>query len=95
MILFELFALFRSFIGDDNDVEAAKEFIKNKYLNVMPSSGDLKRIYPHFTCSIGRIFVQYVLTYLRIISDKENIQMVFNAIEDRLFADILYRISYS
>lgn len=61
----------------------------------MPSNANLKRIYPHFTCSVGKIFVQLALTYLYKISDKENIQMVFNAIEDRLFADILYRISYS
>ncbi len=41
--------------GADNDVEAAKEFIKNKYLALVePRQSNLERnIYPHFTCSVG------------------------------------------
>ena len=43
------------FLGADNDVEASKEFIKNKYLNLVPPRDRLaeKNIYPHFTCSVG------------------------------------------
>jgi hypothetical protein len=41
--------------GVDNDVEAAGEFIKNKYLELVePSDRESERnIYPHFTCSVG------------------------------------------
>ncbi len=43
------------FVGADNDVEAAKQFIENKYLELASSSeGNVeKNIYSHFTCSVG------------------------------------------
>jgi hypothetical protein len=49
-----LFIIF-FFSGADNDVEAAKEFIKNKYLEMVePKENNSERnIYPHFTCSVG------------------------------------------
>jgi hypothetical protein len=45
-----------TFLGADNDVEAAKEFIKNKYLSLVPPRERYaeKNIYPHFTCSVGK-----------------------------------------
>ena len=48
--------IFNSFFaGEDNDVEAAKEFIKNKYLELVKPCENRKEknIYPHFTCSVG------------------------------------------
>jgi hypothetical protein len=41
--------------GADNDLEAAKEFVKNKYLeSAEPKEiNSQKNIYPHFTCSVG------------------------------------------
>ena len=50
------FFLSTSFVGADDDVESAKEFIKNKYLSLVPpkeGAGE-KTIYPHFTCSVGK-----------------------------------------
>lgn len=62
----------------------------------MPNSVNLKRIYPHFTCSVGTIFIQSIRSKRPSrISDQENIDMIFNAIKDRLFSDIRHRISYS
>jgi hypothetical protein len=51
-----------SFLGADNDIEAAKEFIKNKYLSVVPHREGMRRdIYPYFTCSVGKVFVHSLL----------------------------------
>ena len=48
-------SLNRSFSGPDADVDAAKDFIKRKYLSLIPSrdNGKERNIYPHFTCSVG------------------------------------------
>lgn len=45
-------------LGADNDVEASKEFIKDKYLSLVPPREHQaeKNIYPHFTCSVGESF---------------------------------------
>ncbi len=42
-------------LGADNDVEGAKEFIKNKYLELVEprQTNPEKNIYPHYTCSVG------------------------------------------
>ena len=46
---------FHVVIGADDDVESAKDFIKNKYLSLVPprERSAEKNIYPHFTCSVG------------------------------------------
>ncbi|CAF0987549.1 unnamed protein product [Adineta steineri] len=64
------------FIGADNDVEAAKEFIKNKYLELVePRYRHMeKNIYPHYTCSV----------------DKKNIRIVFESVRDTVLAHNLY-----
>lgn len=53
--------IYPEFQGRDDDVEAAKEFIKSKYLTVASNIRGTKRtIYPHFTCSIGK-FVFFLI----------------------------------
>lgn len=54
MLLFSIL-----FLGADDDVEAAKEYIKNKYLNLVPPRERYaeRNIYPHFTCSVGKYFL--------------------------------------
>jgi hypothetical protein len=50
-----MFVYHSLFPGPENDVEAAKEFIKTKYLELVPprEKHAEKNIYPHFTCSVG------------------------------------------
>lgn len=64
------------FDGVDNDVDAAKDFIKNKYLRLVPSRERYaeKNIYPHFTCSV----------------DSKNIRIVFESVKDTVLAHNLY-----
>lgn len=47
------------FSGADDDIEASKIYIKEKYLSLVPPRHNCleKNIYPHFTCSVGQSFV--------------------------------------
>lgn len=86
------------FIGVDDDVEAAKQFIKNKYLSLIPVKERYteKNIYPHFTCSVGRHFILFFFFYyLSIYSlssnlDSKNIRIVFESVKDTVLAHNLY-----
>ncbi|CAF1085986.1 unnamed protein product [Adineta ricciae] len=64
------------FDGADDDVEAAKQYIKNKYLRLVPPREGCaeKNIYPHFTCSV----------------DSKNIRIVFESVKDTVLAHNLY-----
>ncbi|CAF0734642.1 unnamed protein product [Rotaria sordida] len=68
--------VYPEFDGADNDVQAAREFIKNKYLSLVPKSERYteKNIYPHFTCSV----------------DSKNIRIVFESVKDTVLAHNLY-----
>ncbi|CAF2332385.1 unnamed protein product [Rotaria sp. Silwood2] len=68
--------VYPEFDGAENDVHAAREFIKNKYLNLVPRSERYteKNIYPHFTCSV----------------DSKNIRIVFESVKDSVLAHNLY-----
>ncbi|CAF0775269.1 unnamed protein product [Rotaria sp. Silwood1] len=68
--------VYPEFDGADDDVEAAREFIKNKYLSSVPKSERYteKNIYPHFTCSV----------------DSKNIRIVFESVKDTVLAHNLY-----
>jgi len=60
--LFECFFLSLWFVGADDDVEAAKESIKNKYLNAVSVKADVKKnIHPQFIYSVCKVFVRSVL----------------------------------
>ncbi len=88
-----IFVFYPWFIGADNDVDAAKEFIKNKYLNVIPTIENMKRvIYPHFTCSVGEylFFVTLSINLFGLNLDSKNIEIIFNEIKDRIFEDIIF-----
>ncbi|CAF3566235.1 unnamed protein product [Rotaria sordida] len=68
--------VYPEFDGADDDVQAAREFIKNKYLSLVPKSERYteKNIYPHFTCSV----------------DSKNIRIVFESVKDTVLAHNLY-----
>ncbi|CAF4102265.1 unnamed protein product [Rotaria socialis] len=68
--------IYTEFDGADDDVEAAKQFIKNKYLSLVPVKERYteKNIYPHFTCSV----------------DSKNIRIVFESVKDSVLAQNLY-----
>jgi hypothetical protein len=92
--LFEYFFLGLWFVGADDDVEASKEFIKNKYLRLVPPRGGYaeKNIYPHFTCSVGKYFF-FVFDLIHLLSsnlDSKNIQIVFESVKDTVLAHNLY-----
>jgi galactose-1-phosphate uridylyltransferase len=81
--------------GNDNDVEQARCFIKNKYLSVLPNErkANERSIYPHFTCSVGSSSVRLVVVDHRRTSfdlDSKNIRIVFEAVQDTVLAINLY-----
>jgi hypothetical protein len=45
--------------GADDDVETAKTFIRDKFLNMVPEDGihAQDNIYSHFTCSVGKSLI--------------------------------------
>lgn len=55
MMPFKTSFYFYVFIGTNDDIQAAQEFIKKKYLSLVPVTDHYteKNIYPHFTCSVG------------------------------------------
>lgn len=64
------------YTSDEDDIESAKAFIKNKYLSLVPvrEHGVERNIYPHFTCSV----------------DSGNIRFVFESVKDTVLAINLY-----
>ena len=70
-IIQKLFLSICFFPGGDNDIEAAKEYIKKKYLDLVPPREKLaeKNVYPHFTCSVGKSssFIFYLIINLILI----------------------------
>ena len=80
-------------LGADNDVEASKEFIKNKYLSAVPPREKYteKNIYPHFTCSVGKSSaLKFISMFKSRNLDSKNIRIVFESVKDTVLAQNLY-----
>ena len=82
------------YLGADDDVDAAKAFIKNKYTSLLPvrEHGAERNIYPHFTCSVGTKipFSKSVFVILIFFLDSGNIRFVFESVKDTVLAINLY-----
>ncbi len=68
-------------LGGDDDVETAKEFMKNKYLSfVLVIEGMKKCINPHYTCSNW-----YIL-------HSENIYIIYNEVKEQIFDELIHHL---